>query len=127
MRHKKVLAIPVFSTIFTDKLDTGLSKRAARNGRTKEKQRVTMKNRQLMNEANGLPVWVGTVRGKLFGNNTGVDWRSAPEKPANFEGYYVSVTWRPATEADLDGKTPAYRHAAVGSADGWSRFRQHYE
>ena len=83
-------------------------------------------NGQLRNEETGSPVWVATVRGE-FDNNTGVDWFSAPDRPADFKGRHVSVTWRPATQADLDGKSPAYRHAAVGSADGWSRFRQHYE
>ena len=85
-----------------------------------------MTHKQLRNEATGLPVWIGTVRGK-FDNNTGVDWRSCPECPADFDGREVSVAWRAATEDDLDGKSPAYRHAALGSADGWSRFRQHYE
>ena len=85
-----------------------------------------MTERQLRNEVTGLPVWVATVRGK-FSNSTGSDWLAAPERPADFEGRHVSVTWRPATEADLDGKSPAYRHAAVGSADGLSRFHQHYE
>ena len=84
-------------------------------------------NDQLRNKENGLPVWVATVRGTQFDNNTGTDWRSAPECPPDFEGIHVTVTWRPATEEDLAGKSPAYRHAAVGSADGWSRFRQHYE
>ena len=84
-------------------------------------------NNQLLNLETGHPAWVATVRGQQFNNNTGVDWRSAPERPADFEGRNVSVTWRPATEADLAGKSPAYRHAAIGSADGWSRFRQHYE
>ena len=81
---------------------------------------------QLKNKETGHPVWVATVRGQ-FGNSTGSDWRSCPDCPADFEGRHVSVMWRPATEADLAGKSPAYRHAAVGSADGWSRFRQHYE
>ena len=81
---------------------------------------------QLKNEETGLPVWVATVRGQ-FDNNTGVDWLSAPECPPDFEGRHVTVTWRAATEADLAGKSPAYLHAAIGSADGWSRFRQHYE
>ena len=85
-----------------------------------------MTNRQLMNEEIGLPVWVATVRGE-FDNDTGIDWRSCAECPADFKGRHVLVTWRAATEADLAGKTPAYRHAAIGSADGWSRFRQHYE
>ena len=85
-----------------------------------------MTNRQLRNEATGLPVWIGTVRGK-FDNNTGVDWRSSTSRPPDFDGREVSVAWRPATEEDLAGKTPAYRHAAVGSADVWSNFRQHYE
>ena len=84
-------------------------------------------NDQLRNLETGLPVWVATVRGQQFNNNTGSDWLAATERPADFEGRHVSVTWRAATEADLDGKSPAYRHAAVGSADGWSRFRQHYE
>ena len=87
---------------------------------------MTENNRQLMNNETGLPVWVATVRGQ-FDNNTGVDWRSGPERPADFEGRHVTVTWRAATEADLAGKSPAYRHAAIGSADRWNRFRQHYE
>ena len=82
--------------------------------------------RQLKNEETWLPVWIGTVRGQ-FDNNNGVDWKSCPERPQDFEGRQVSVTWRPATEEDLAGKSPAYRHAAIGRADGWSRFRQHYE
>ena len=85
-----------------------------------------MTNRQLRNEETGLPVWVATVRGK-FDNNTGVDWRSSTSRPPDFAGRHVSVTWRSAAEEDLAGKTPAYRHAAIGSADGWSRFRQYYE
>ncbi len=85
-----------------------------------------MTERQLRNEVTGLPVWVATVRWQ-FSNSTGSDWLAAPECPDDFEGRHVSVTWRPATEADLDGKSPAYRHAAVGSVDGLSRFHQHYE
>lgn len=84
-------------------------------------------NNQLRNLETGHPVWVATVRSTHFGNDTGVDWRSEPERPADFRGRYVSVTWRPATEEDLAGKNPAYRHAAIGSADGWAIFRQHYE
>ena len=88
---------------------------------------MTDNNRQLRNLETGMPVWVATVRGTRFDNNAGADWRSCPECPADFDGREVSVAWRAATEDDLAGKSPAYRHAALGSADGWSRFRQHYE